>query len=98
MLRIHQAALTTAERGLYLDRLADLIDRDVEKIAHVECLDMAMLEESLKLRVIGRGARNFRAYAELAHIYHAERDRRARNSWLSPFVDELLAQGTHAPE
>lgn len=38
------------------------------------------------------------AYAELAHIYHAERDRRARNTWLSPFVDELLAQGTHAPE
>jgi len=30
---------------------------------------MAMLEESLKLRVIGRGARNFRAYAELARDY-----------------------------
>jgi betaine-aldehyde dehydrogenase/5-carboxymethyl-2-hydroxymuconic-semialdehyde dehydrogenase len=67
------AALSTAQRGTYLDRLADLIDRDVEKIAHVECLDMAMLEESLKLRVIGRGARNFRAYAELARNYAPRR-------------------------
>jgi betaine-aldehyde dehydrogenase/5-carboxymethyl-2-hydroxymuconic-semialdehyde dehydrogenase len=67
------AALSTAQRGEYLDRLADLIDRDVENIAHVECLDMAMLEESLKLRVIGRGARNFRAYAELARNYTPRR-------------------------
>ena len=34
---------------------------------------MAMLEESLKLRVIGRGARNFRAYAELARDYEPRR-------------------------
>lgn len=67
------AALSVDERGAYLDRLADLIDRDVERIAHVECLDMAMLEESLKLRVIGRGARNFRAYAELARNYRVRR-------------------------
>jgi betaine-aldehyde dehydrogenase/5-carboxymethyl-2-hydroxymuconic-semialdehyde dehydrogenase len=67
------AALSVDERGAYLDRLADLIDRDVEAIAHVECLDMAMLEESLKLRVIGRGARNFRAYAELARDYEPRR-------------------------
>jgi betaine-aldehyde dehydrogenase/5-carboxymethyl-2-hydroxymuconic-semialdehyde dehydrogenase len=67
------SALSTADRGVYLDRLAELIDRDVEKIAHVECLDMAMLEESLKLRVIGRGARNFRAYAELARNYTPRR-------------------------
>jgi betaine-aldehyde dehydrogenase/5-carboxymethyl-2-hydroxymuconic-semialdehyde dehydrogenase len=32
---------------------------------------MGMLEESLRLRVIGRGARNFRAYADLAANYHA---------------------------
>jgi guanylate kinase len=31
-----------------------------------------------------------RAYAELAHIYHAERLRRARNVWLDPFVQALL--------
>ena len=60
---------TTDERGTYLERLADLIDRDVERIAHVECLDMAMLEESLRERVIARGARNFRAYAQLARDF-----------------------------
>ena len=30
------------------------------------------------------------AYAELTHIYHAERLRRARNPWLKPFVQTLL--------
>ncbi|WP_374570135.1 guanylate kinase [Phenylobacterium sp.] len=30
------------------------------------------------------------AYSDLAHIYHAERLRRARNAWLTPFVQELL--------
>ena len=67
------AELSLEERGSYLDRLADLIDRDVKEIAHVECLDMAMLEESLRQRVIGRGARNFRAYAELARNYEPRR-------------------------
>jgi guanylate kinase len=33
-----------------------------------------------------------RAYAELAHVYHAERLRRARNPWLAPFVAGLLAE------
>jgi guanylate kinase len=32
------------------------------------------------------------AYAELAHIYHAERLRRERNPWLAPFVTGLIAQ------
>jgi guanylate kinase len=36
------------------------------------------------------------AYAELAHIYHAERLRRARNPWLDPFVDGLIAQTPEA--
>jgi guanylate kinase len=30
------------------------------------------------------------AYADLAHIYHAERLRRARNPWVGPFVQTLL--------
>ncbi|HTB08388.1 MAG TPA: aldehyde dehydrogenase family protein, partial [Acidimicrobiales bacterium] len=67
------AALGVHERGKYLRRLADLIDANVERIAAVEVLDMAMLEESLRLRVIGRGARNFRAYAELAEHYEPRR-------------------------
>jgi len=61
------------DRGRILRDLADLIDANVEPIAHVECLDMAMLEESLRLRVIGRGARNFRAYADLAQEYQPRR-------------------------
>jgi betaine-aldehyde dehydrogenase/5-carboxymethyl-2-hydroxymuconic-semialdehyde dehydrogenase len=63
------AALGAPGRAVYLKRLADLIDANVERIAPVECLDMAMLEESLRLRVIPRGARNYRAYAELAAGY-----------------------------
>ena len=63
------AALGTAGRGEILRRLADLIDEYVPSLATVECLDMAMLEESLRLRVLARGARNFRAYADLAEAY-----------------------------
>jgi guanylate kinase len=32
------------------------------------------------------------AYADLAHIYHAERLRRTRNPWLKPFVQKLLGE------
>jgi betaine-aldehyde dehydrogenase/5-carboxymethyl-2-hydroxymuconic-semialdehyde dehydrogenase len=63
------AALGVAGRAEILRRLADLIDANVERIAAVECLDMAMLERSLRARVIPRGARNYRAYAELAEAY-----------------------------
>ena len=63
------AALGPAGRAPYLHRLADLIDRDIDRIARVECLDMAMLERSLRARVIGRGARNYRSYADLAAGY-----------------------------
>jgi betaine-aldehyde dehydrogenase/5-carboxymethyl-2-hydroxymuconic-semialdehyde dehydrogenase len=63
------AALGVAGRAEILRRLADLIDANVELIAAVECLDMAMLERSLRARVIPRGARNYRAYAELAESY-----------------------------
>ena len=66
------AALGAAGRGVHLRRLADLIDETVGPLAEVECLDMAMLLESLRERVIARGARNFRAYADLAEN-HRER-------------------------
>lgn len=67
------SSLSTEQRGAFLHRLAELIDRDVDQIAHLESLDMAMLEESLRLRVIARGARNFRAYADLARNYASRR-------------------------
>lgn len=67
------ANLSVKQRGTYLRRLADLIDENIERIAVVECLDMAMLEESLRRRVVARGARNFRAYADLAEAYESRR-------------------------
>ena len=63
------SAADTAERAASMHRLADLIDANVAPLARLECLDMAMLQESLELRVIPRGARNFRAYADLACRY-----------------------------
>ena len=63
------AALGPNGRGDIMRRVADLIDEHVPELATVECLDMAMLEESLRLRVLSRGARNFRAYADLAEQY-----------------------------
>jgi betaine-aldehyde dehydrogenase/5-carboxymethyl-2-hydroxymuconic-semialdehyde dehydrogenase len=62
-------ALGPAGRAEHLHRLADLIDANVDRLAAVECADMAMLLRSLRARVIARGARNFRAYADLAVAY-----------------------------
>jgi acyl-CoA reductase-like NAD-dependent aldehyde dehydrogenase len=74
------AALGAGGRAPFLHRLADLIDANVERLAQVECLDMAMLLRSLRARVIGRGARNYRAYADLATAYE-ERDWRSNGTW-----------------
>jgi betaine-aldehyde dehydrogenase/5-carboxymethyl-2-hydroxymuconic-semialdehyde dehydrogenase len=74
------AALGPAGRAPFLHRLADLIDANVDRLAAVECEDMAMLLRSLKARVIARGARNFRAYADLAVAYE-ERDWRSNGTW-----------------
>ena len=63
------SAASIAERAACMHRLADLVDANVAPLARLECLDMAMLQESLELRVIPRGARNFRAYADLAAEY-----------------------------
>ncbi len=74
------AALGAAGRAQLLHRLADLIDANVEKLAAVECADMAMLLESLRLRVIFRAAANFRNYADLAVAYE-ERDWHSKGTW-----------------
>ena len=63
------SAADISERAACMHRLADLVDANVATLARLECLDMAMLRESLELRVIPRGARNFRAYADLAAEY-----------------------------
>jgi len=74
------AALGVAGRAEILHRLADLVDANLERLAAVECTDMAMLLRSLRARVINRGARNYRAYADLAVAYE-ERDWRSRGTW-----------------
>ena len=63
---------TVEERASVLHGLADLIENAAEEIAHVECLDMGFLEESMRLRLVGRGATNFRLYADLI-VAHEER-------------------------
>jgi acyl-CoA reductase-like NAD-dependent aldehyde dehydrogenase len=74
------AALGPAGRAELLHRLADLIDANVDRLAAVECADMAMLLRSLQARVIKRGALNFRNYADLAVAYE-ERDWHSRGTW-----------------
>lgn len=67
------SAMPSQERNAVLYKLADLIDANADAIAKIECLDMAMLEESLKLRLVPRGALNFRNYADIVNET-AERD------------------------
>jgi betaine-aldehyde dehydrogenase/5-carboxymethyl-2-hydroxymuconic-semialdehyde dehydrogenase len=74
------AELGATGRAALLHRLADLIDQNVERLAAVECADMAMLLESLRLRVIHRAAANFRNYADLAVAYE-ERDWHSKGTW-----------------
>jgi len=66
------SSFSPSERAEVLHRLADLIEANNAEIAHVECLDMGFLEESMRLRLVGRGATNFRLYADLA-AGHTER-------------------------
>jgi acyl-CoA reductase-like NAD-dependent aldehyde dehydrogenase len=74
------AALGPAGRAEHLHRLADLIDANVDRLAAVECADMAMLLRSLQARVIARGALNYRNYADLAVAYE-ERDWHSKGTW-----------------
>lgn len=81
----HAAFPTWARLGIkgrapYLHRLADLIDENVDALAAIECIDSGMLLRSLRARVIGRGARNYRAYADLALSYE-ERDWSSNGTW-----------------
>ena len=58
--------MSTDDRASIMHRLADLIESNIQDISLIECLDMGMRYESLKNRVIPRGARNFRSYADIA--------------------------------
>ena len=74
------AALGPSGRAPFLHRLAELIDANVDRLAEIECADMAMLLRSLRARVIKRGARNYRSYADLA-AGHDGRDWHSNGTW-----------------
>ncbi|MFQ5557803.1 MAG: aldehyde dehydrogenase family protein, partial [Acidimicrobiales bacterium] len=59
------SSMTPGERGALLHRLADLIEEHNDDIALVETLDMGFLLESMRLRLVPRGAVNFRTYADI---------------------------------
>ncbi len=58
-------AFSVEHRADVLHRLADLIEAYNDEIALVETLDMGFLYESMKQRLVARGALNFRTYADL---------------------------------
>ncbi len=70
--------MSVADRAATLHRLADLIEEHAEDIAIVESLDMAFLLDSMKQRLVARGALNFRTYADLI-VAHEERSWEAKN-------------------
>lgn len=66
------AALGPAGRGVYLHRLADIIESRVEELALVETTDNGSLLEASRLRVMKRGAHNIRFFAEYAEKLKGE--------------------------
>jgi acyl-CoA reductase-like NAD-dependent aldehyde dehydrogenase len=84
------SALSPPERADHLHRLADLIDENIDDLATVECVDMAMLLESLQARVIHRGAENFRNYADLAAGYEGRK-------WSSKGTDNFVQRMPAGP-
>lgn len=66
------AALGPRGRGVYLGRLADIIEQRVENLAALETADNGSLLEASRLRVMKRGANNFRFFADLAERLQGE--------------------------
>ena len=83
--------MSPQERAKIMHNLADLIDKNAKDIARIECLDMAMPQESLELRLIPRGALNFRNYADLVSE-HQER------SWSSKGTANRVIRDPAGPE
>jgi len=69
---------TVAERAEVMHKMADLIEANNDEIAMVETLDMGFMYESMKNRLVARGAINFRLYADLI-VEHQERVWDAKN-------------------
>jgi len=84
------SALTPEARAAHLHRLAGVIDANTDDLATIECVDMAMLLESLQARVIHRGAENFRNYADLASGYEGR-------TWSSKGTDNFVQRMPAGP-
>ncbi len=69
---------TPAQRAEVMHKMADLIEANNDDIAMVESLDMGFMYESMKNRLVARGATNFRLYADLI-LEHEERTWDAKN-------------------
>ena len=69
---------TPAQRAEVMHRMADLIEANNDDIAMVETLDMGFMYESMKNRLVARGAINFRLYADLI-VEYEERAWDAKN-------------------
>lgn len=75
------AARGPTGRGVYLRRLADIIESRVEDLAIVETTDNGSLLEASRLRVMKRGAHNIRYFAEFAEkLKGSEWDSQAVNA------------------
>ena len=61
--------------------IAQRISRSKDEVGQWTTFDYVLLNEDFD-----------KAYSDLAHIYHAERMKRARNLWIEPFVAELLKE------
>jgi acyl-CoA reductase-like NAD-dependent aldehyde dehydrogenase len=66
------AALGAEGRGVYLRRLADIIESWVEELAAVETTDNGSLLEASRLRVMKRGAHNIHFFAKFAEKLKGE--------------------------
>jgi acyl-CoA reductase-like NAD-dependent aldehyde dehydrogenase len=74
------AAFGPAGRGVYLRRLANIIESRVEDLAAVETTDNGSLLEASRLRLMKRGAHNIRYFADYAEkLKGAEWDSQAVN-------------------
>lgn len=87
MVYILPPSLSEMKRRLYARSqdseavIAERLGRAKEEVALWRTFDYVILNDDFD-----------RAYAELAHIFHAERLRSIRNCWIEPMVDELLEE------
>lgn len=78
------------ERARLLRRLADLIDANNDDIARIETLDMGFSYRAMQQRLVGRGAVNFRTYADLIERWEEER-------WSAKGTDHIVSRHPAGP-